>query len=839
MIHVALSTDLRGFSYCATLIASIARRASKPIHIKCWCRKFLPESFKVGSLRVDFIQQDEEIGGSYPGHVPGAVFDRLRVIPEALEWERCLIMDHDMVVLCDLAPYFEEDFEGNLLMGRLFGPGNTLGFQVAQRGGLPPEWQHTLNHPYFYMGPMMNLTAMRQRRTWEKLIAAHAAIGYDEQISLTAACDGLVKGVSPRWNVVPQWDKLSEIESHFGGVPKGDSTYKNIPLVNGIPSGIIHWTGGYKPWSHGTKVWRHDIWEAERCSWEQLREGDWLKPIVCEVEPENGLITRAMARRGCAVKVVTSLHKIDADWVTSLDDKDVPFPDVHCCAHSELETQYQQQVRFGSQADVLSYLKCHHPSHIILCGPRTAQSIAAIKALGFTRQHKILTKMWPTGGPLAKIMNFEQNLVAEDLLQGEELYLQWHSVPTESILISDDIWDNYQYKREDFTWQVSDELELFIRHELKELLTQKPTILELGPGFSTFVIKECLPDSEMISFEHDQGFYQRYRRMMSHLTGHHLIHAPLDPTLPWYSCDGLPEKEIDLLLIDGPSRYISTDIRHGSLCLISRLSQNAIVILDDAEKDITLVSKFLETGMEIVTERDRFVVFRNHRKSVRLRNSFNEIKDIAQKIYVISLPEREDRRKLLEDNWRSISLDYEIIDGVTPEVNSIAWAEMKGMEAYGQAENLRTPYIVGAVGCKRAGIKALRAFIDSGADTALICQDDCHWKNGATTMITHALQELPQDWDLLYFSASARKPHLPYSPHLARLQGARLCTAVLWNRRMAMLTIEDLETCDCEWDLFMQRLHAKHQCFVCVPMPAYQAKSFSNIVRAITKVSNK
>ncbi len=109
-----------------------------------------------------------------------------------------------MLALCDLAPYFEEDFEGNLLMGRLFGPGNTLGMQMARRGGLPEKLKYAGNYPYFYMGPMMNLKAMREEGSWEKLLAAHEALGQDEQMALTIAAEGRVKGVGRKWNLVPQ-----------------------------------------------------------------------------------------------------------------------------------------------------------------------------------------------------------------------------------------------------------------------------------------------------------------------------------------------------------------------------------------------------------------------------------------------------------------------------------------------------------------------------------------------------------------------------------------------------------------------------------------------------------
>jgi GR25 family glycosyltransferase involved in LPS biosynthesis len=206
---------------------------------------------------------------------------------------------------------------------------------------------------------------------------------------------------------------------------------------------------------------------------------------------------------------------------------------------------------------------------------------------------------------------------------------------------------------------------------------------------------------------------------------------------------------------------------------------------------------------------------------------------------VISLPEREDRREELRKNWQPLGLEFEVIEGVRPEETEIRWAEMKGMEAYGKADNLRGRYIPGAVGCKRAGIKALRTFLDSGAATALICQDDCLWKPDAARTVARAMRELPADWDLLYFSASSREKNTPYSPHLVRLGGARFCNAILWTRAAAERLLPDLERCDCEWDLFMQRAHAGLRAFCVVPMPAYQGKSHSDIVRSVVQPPNR
>ena len=288
-INLALSTDERGFAYNATLIASILRRTGRTLWVRCWCRGFLPESFETGRLRVEFRPAAEAVTGKFPGYVGPAVFDRLRVIGECGDWDRCLIMDYDQVALCDLAPLYDLELGGALLAAKMQGPGVDMAYAMANyvKRPFPPGWEHTAGYPYFSMGPLLNLAAMREAGTWEKLLAAHAAFGADEQLSLTAATEGRTIGFGRKWNLFPKSDLRD----------------------GGIPAGVVHWLGWPKPWHKDAKVWRPDVWEAERSSWEHLRMGLWDKPLAVEVEPDDGRAARALAERGWRVTVVTDRFK--------------------------------------------------------------------------------------------------------------------------------------------------------------------------------------------------------------------------------------------------------------------------------------------------------------------------------------------------------------------------------------------------------------------------------------------------------------------------------------------------------------------------------------------------
>jgi hypothetical protein len=87
-LQIALSTDAKGNPINATLIASILRRTKVPVHVRCWCRGFLSESFESGPLKVEFIPTDEVVTGKFPSQSGPAAYDRLLVIRDCPDWDR-------------------------------------------------------------------------------------------------------------------------------------------------------------------------------------------------------------------------------------------------------------------------------------------------------------------------------------------------------------------------------------------------------------------------------------------------------------------------------------------------------------------------------------------------------------------------------------------------------------------------------------------------------------------------------------------------------------------------------------------------------------------------------
>ena len=404
---IALSADAKAHPYHATLLASILRRTRHPVHVRCWCRGFAPESFETGPLKVEFIPTDEEVTGKFPSYVGPAVFDRLRVIRDAPDWDKCLIMDYDQLALCDLAPLFAMDLCDHLLAAKMQGPNVDMAYAMRTwiKRPLPEGWEHVADYPYFSMGPLLNLKAMREAGTWDKLMAAHAAFGVDEQLSLTAATEGRTIGFERKWNLFPKSD-----------IREGE-----------VPEGVVHWLGWPKPWHPGANVWRPDIWESEASSWEHLRMGLWRKPHAIEIEPADFHAAKALVQRGWKVTIFrTAIPDAGAAEEPAPAYPDLTIRDGSASDFQALlAAETIDSVRLGQWVDAVDWLAGAEtlPDYLVLRGEVPPEELEVLGGFGYSGECRLVTRQWSAGGPLPRALDYQNLRPEAPLPAGEEIFL--------------------------------------------------------------------------------------------------------------------------------------------------------------------------------------------------------------------------------------------------------------------------------------------------------------------------------------------------------------------------------------------------------------------------------
>lgn len=253
--NILLGADEKGMTPHATLIASIMRRSSIPVHVRCYCRMdIIPRNFKVRNLTVEFLPVRDALAGAFPAHVTQPCLDRFLGIRECDDWDRALVLDWDQLFEMDIAEFFERDMKDNLIGAKL--DHNTIGSALTQWFGrkIPSQYaEQAKTQKWPWLGCMLNLSKMRDESFWDKFVETHNSLGFEEQMTLAFAVDGSIDEWPPRYNSVFQWD--GSIEKHNEGR-------------------VLHFTMPNKPWGKH-KVPAQHIWERERSTWDDLVLGEW------------------------------------------------------------------------------------------------------------------------------------------------------------------------------------------------------------------------------------------------------------------------------------------------------------------------------------------------------------------------------------------------------------------------------------------------------------------------------------------------------------------------------------------------------------------------------------
>lgn len=141
-------------------------------------------------------------------------------------------------------------------------------------------------------------------------------------------------------------------------------------------------------------------------------------------------------------------------------------------------------------------------------------------------------------------------------------------------------------------WAASPDLLRFLYQIVRE---RKPDlVVECGSGASTIVMAHAMKKNgtgKLVSLEHLESFKSLTEDLADQqgLTDFiEVLHAPLRPMTiddvewMWYSTEGIPTGEIDILFVDGPPSSVGPKSRYPAVAALGdRLSSNGLVILDD------------------------------------------------------------------------------------------------------------------------------------------------------------------------------------------------------------------------------------------------------------------
>ena len=130
---------------------------------------------------------------------------------------------------------------------------------------------------------------------------------------------------------------------------------------------------------------------------------------------------------------------------------------------------------------------------------------------------------------------------------------------------------------------------------------------------------------------------------------------------------------------------------------------------------------------------------------------FKELNNFFDCIYLITLKRSVDRHRLIND--RLEGLDYEIfwgVDGESLNLSHLQDSNLYSADLAKKKSSSNSPLTRGEIGCALSHRKIYEDILSNNYEKALILEDDLVVNEKASSTISKALEELPDNWELLY-----------------------------------------------------------------------------------------
>lgn len=226
------------------------------------------------------------------------------------------------------------------------------------------------------------------------------------------------------------------------------------------------------------------------------------------------------------------------------------------------------------------------------------------------------------------------------------------------------------------------------------------------------------------------------------------------------------------------------------------------------------------------------------------------------------------RKELDESIWKKMHRNWAKLDTSTPEGRTLLELQFKGeagcyMSHYRVIQRVSQAYDEAVIELHNAQLSNDTIKIADAEkkvkkySTVLILEDDSGFgivENDGTSVTLEkteeifksAMEELPEDWDMLYFNALVHSPSIEQSAHLARLTNGDHTNAYAVHYKMykvlvgALQRIENPEVKEIDpVDSTIHRLHKSHLCYCVMPSIAFQSSGVSYITCQEKKLRQK
>lgn len=185
------------------------------------------------------------------------------------------------------------------------------------------------------------------------------------------------------------------------------------------------------------------------------------------------------------------------------------------------------------------------------------------------------------------------------------------------------------------------------------------------------------------------------------------------------------------------------------------------------------------------------------------------------KTYIINLPHRQDRIKEIRLNTFFTE----------PNESEIFTATDGSGFTFEGSKRMR-----GHLGCWDSHRRLMEKLNNEGNGVSLVLEDDCDIVDGLDYKAY--LDELPDDWDLLYLGGINQDAPEQFSEHLDYAKNILQTHAYIIRDKFVHTLLETLTNHRWKVDIVFSEAIKRGKCFICNPVVAVQRESYSDITHS-------
>lgn len=201
------------------------------------------------------------------------------------------------------------------------------------------------------------------------------------------------------------------------------------------------------------------------------------------------------------------------------------------------------------------------------------------------------------------------------------------------------------------------------------------------------------------------------------------------------------------------------------------------------------------------------------------------------RVFVINLERRKDRwQQIVKELSRVGIQNYERFDAINPRFEEISPITYSAMQCAPWTTD-RNQYLAGSCGCKFSHVEVVKLSLERGYNKILILEDDVKFNFFSSRNLKRALQELPEDWELLYFAGNNVHQPEPYKANISLVKRTFSTCAYAVNLRIGKIIESFAVNSGLEIDVYYaDNIQARKRSYLIRPGIAKQRAGWSDIV---------